>query len=84
MATIPNERRYAAAANLLQEGVSCALATLSAIEGADLLRVVPADKGAAALHTHAAWLLAMLEDQLTRIQQRVDELDAERIVQAEG
>jgi hypothetical protein len=69
---------------LLQEGVSCALATLSAIEGADLFRILPADPAAAQLHGHGSWLIAMLQDQLSRIQQQVDAIDAAPAAQVEG
>ena len=37
---------------LLQEGLSCALATLHAIEGASLLSALPADPDAAERHNH--------------------------------
>lgn len=62
--------------SLLQEGVSCALATLYAIESGDLFRALPSDETAQKQHGHGSWLLAMLEDQLTRIQQQVDAFDA--------
>jgi hypothetical protein len=59
--------------SLLQEGVSCALATLHAIEGAGLFQALPAE-GDADQHNHGTALLGMLEDQLRRIQQQVDAL----------
>jgi hypothetical protein len=72
-------------ADLLQEGVSCALATLHAIEGADLFRALPAEKHDQKKHGHASWLLAMLTDQLTRLQEQVDALDVPTVpAQVEG
>ncbi len=59
---------------LLQEAVSCAIATLYAIEAGDMFRDLPADERAKELHGHGCWLLGMLEDQLTRLQQQVDGL----------
>lgn len=59
---------------LLQEGVSCALATVHVIEAAELFRDLPADKSSHDQHNHGLWLLAMLGDQLRRIQQQVDAL----------
>ena len=59
--------------SLLQEGVSCALATMHAIEAADLFRAVP-QGDAAKEHNHGCSLLAMLDDQLRRIQEQVDAL----------
>lgn len=60
--------------SLLQEGVSCALATVHVIEAADLFRDLPEDRTSIDKHNHGSWLLAMLSDQLHRIQQQVDEL----------
>lgn len=65
---------------LLQEGVSCAFATLHAIEGAALLSTLPRDPDAADRHNHGMFLLSMLEDHLRSLQQKVDEL----AVQAAG
>lgn len=59
---------------LLQEGVSCALATLHAIEGAALLSTLPQDPDAAGRHNHGMFLLSMLEDHLRSLQHKVDEL----------
>jgi hypothetical protein len=56
--------------SLLQEGVSCALATLHAIEGADLFGILP--EGDKERHNHGCWLLSMLSSHLADIQQRVD------------
>lgn len=57
---------------LLQEGVSCALATLRAIEGAGLLAVLPAEADAAKRQNHGMSLLNMLEDHLRSLQRQVD------------
>ena len=69
---------------LLQEGVSAALATLYAIESAALFNVLPADPRAAERHNHGSALLAMLDDQLRRIQEQVDALDGIMPAVAEG
>ncbi|WP_210359303.1 hypothetical protein [Sphingomonas beigongshangi] len=61
---------------LLQEGVSCALATIHAIHAADLFRDLPADAASQDQHNHGLWLLAMLNDHLRAIQGRVDSIDA--------
>ncbi|RDE05578.1 hypothetical protein [Sphingomonas aracearum] len=61
---------------VLQEGVSCALATVHAINAADLFRDLPADPASQDRHNHGLWLLAMLNDHLRRIQEQVDTLDA--------
>ncbi len=58
--------------NLLQEGVSSALAVLSALEGAGMLHNLPAGHHEAALHNHGLHLLSMLEESLRRIQAEVD------------
>jgi len=62
--------------NLLQEGVSCAAATLSAIEGAELFRVLPEGAIAKDHHNHGCFLLSMLGEHLRRLQQQVDAMDA--------
>jgi hypothetical protein len=62
--------------NLLQEGVSCAAATLSAIEGAELFRVLPEGTIAKDHHNHGCFLLSMLGEHLRRLQQQVDAMDA--------
>lgn len=71
-------------ASLLQEGVSAAIATLHAIEGADLFRHLPADKHAVDNHDHGCTLLAMLEDHLRRLQQQHDALDGAPAAGQEG
>lgn len=58
--------------DLLQEGVSSALAVLSAIEGAGMLHTLPAGKHEATLHNHALHLLNLLEDNLRRLQIEID------------
>ena len=79
---------HIAQVNLLQEGVSCAAATLSAIEGAELFRVLPEGSIPKELHNHGCHLLSMLADHLRSIQRQVDELDTAAIAvataQAEG
>lgn len=60
--------------SLLQEGVSCALATVHVISAADLFRDLPEQSTSQDRHNHGLWLLAMLHDQLRRIQQQVDVL----------
>lgn len=60
---------------LLQEGVSCALSALYAIEAGDMFRNVPADAAAVAQHNHGCWLLGMLEEHLRSLQGRVDAFD---------
>ncbi len=70
--------------DLLQQGVSCAIATLFAIHGSDLLRDLPADPEVEARFNHALWLLGMLEDHLNRIQEQVDALDEAPTNKAEG
>lgn len=60
---------------LLQEGVSCALATLHSIEAASLFRGAPDSVSEAAAHNHGCWLIAMLSEHLTSIQRQVDGLD---------
>ena len=71
--------------SLLQEGVSCALATIHVINAADLFRDLPADAASQDQHNHGLWLLAMLNDQLRMIQRRVDSINAAIInTNAEG
>lgn len=70
-----NQSKCVQSSSLLQEGVSCALATLNAIASADLFRDLPAETEAHAHHNNGLWLLSMLEDHLRRLQQRVDALD---------
>lgn len=70
--------------NLLQEAVSCAAATLFAIEASDLLRALPADEQAREQHNHGCVMLAMLGDHLRGIQARVDAMDAAAGTKAEG
>jgi hypothetical protein len=64
------------AADLLQDGVSNALATLFAISASDMLNTLPAEDYAKQQHNHALMLLHMLEDNLRRIQIEVDAIDA--------
>jgi len=61
--------------DILQEGVSCAIATLFAIEGGAMLQNVPDDPHARNMHNHALHLLSMLSDHLHRIQAQIDALD---------
>ncbi len=68
-------QRHSRQNSLLQEGVSCALATLHAIEGSDLLTTLPADPDAAGRHNHGLAILHMLEDHLRSLQAQVDALD---------
>lgn len=53
---------------LLEEGVSCATATLAAIQAGDFFGHVPADPDRADGHNHGCWLLAMLADHLRKIE----------------
>lgn len=69
---------------LLQEGVSCALATLRAIDGADLLATLPTHPDAAARHNHGLALLNMLEDHLLSLQREIDGLAEEASARLEG
>jgi hypothetical protein len=59
---------------LLQGGVSCALATLHAIDAAGLFDALPSEPADRDRHEHGVTLLHMLGDQLRRIQQQVNEL----------
>lgn len=71
--------------SLLQDGVSCALATLYAVQSGELFGTLPEDKAACDRHGHGSWLLAMLQDHLTQIQQKVDALDEQAVIaRAEG
>ena len=69
---------------LLQEGVSSTLATLHAIEAADLLTTLPTAPGAAVRHNHGLALLSMLEDHLLSLQREVDGLAEEASARSEG
>lgn len=66
---------YVSQSDILQEGVSCAIATLVAVEGGAMLQNVPDDPHARNMHNHALHLLSMLSDHLHRIQAQVDALD---------
>lgn len=79
-----NEQSMVQQQCLLQEGVSCALATLRAIDGADLLSTLPTAPGAAARHNHGMALLNMLEDHLLSLQREVDGLAEEATARSEG
>ena len=68
-----SENNHIARESLLQEGVSCAIATLHAIEGSDLFQAIPDGDGKEA-HGHGCWLLAMLASHLAELQHRVDAL----------
>ncbi len=68
-----NDTKIVMRETILQEGVSCAIATLHAIEGSDLFRAIPEGDGKEA-HGHGCWLLAMLVSHLSDLQQRVDAL----------
>ncbi|HEX8445832.1 MAG TPA: hypothetical protein VF649_04385 [Sphingomonas sp.] len=72
---MPDSNQHVVRESLLQEGVSCALATVHVIAAAEMFRNLPAEKQAQDEHNHALWLLAMLEDHLRRIQSKVDEMD---------
>lgn len=62
--------------SLLQGGLSSALATLFAIEGAELFNALPPEQADRDRHQHGTALLDMLSDQLRRVQQQVDDLSA--------
>ena len=70
--------------NLLQDGLSCAAATLFAIEAGDLFRALPADPNDHVQHNHGCILLAMLGEHLRAIQARVDALDPTTPSKVEG
>lgn len=72
------DQTQTAQACLAQEGVSCALAALSAIEGSGFFAVPPHDQNDRLRHEHGTWLLAMLADQLNRVQEQIDALDASK------
>lgn len=79
MHTLPNDPRLTNAVRsheMLQEGLSCTLATLRAIVGAGFLDALPEGEDAKAQHNHGLWLLSMLEDKLTAIQAQIDAADA--------
>lgn len=70
--------------NLLQEGLSCAAATLFAIEAGDLFKALPADPQDHNQHNHGCVMLGMLGDHLRLIQAQVDALDSTTPAKLEG
>lgn len=63
--------------SLLQEGVSCAIATTHAILSSHLFENLPEGDAAQRVHNHGLWLLTMLSSHLSDLQHRVDQLDEE-------
>lgn len=70
--------------NLLQEAVSCATATLFAVEASDMFKALPADEHDRDQHNHGCTLLGMLSDHLRAIQTQVDALEATTATKMEG
>jgi hypothetical protein len=70
--------------NLLQDALSCAAATLFAIEAGDLFKALPADPADRDQHNNGCVMLATLGDHLRGIQAQVDALDPVASTKAEG
>lgn len=75
---------YLTREDILQGGVSSAIATLFAIEGGAMLQNLPADPADHAQHNHALHLIGMLSDHLHRIQAEIDAMDAAAAAKRRG